>query len=53
MTRQMRTTLEGEEKERRARIPDGKGGGLVRGFQNELRDLPLGAAEGGLHLPQA
>ena len=34
-------------------IPDGKGGGLVRVFQNELRDLPLGAAEGGLHLPQA
>ena len=34
-------------------IPDGKGGGLVRVVQNELRDLPLGAAEGGLHLPQA
>jgi hypothetical protein len=30
-----------------------EGGGLVRVFQNELRDLPLGAAEGGLHLPQA
>ena len=34
-------------------IPDGKGSGLVRVVQNELRDLPLGAAEGGLHLPQA
>ena len=34
-------------------LPDGEGGGLVRVFQNELRDLPLGAAEGGLHLPQA
>ena len=34
-------------------LPDGEGGGLVRVVQNELRDLPLGAAEGGLHLPQA
>ena len=34
-------------------IPDGEGGGLVRVVQNELCNLPLGAAEGGLHLPQA
>ena len=34
-------------------LPNGKGGGLVRVVQNELRNLPLGAAEGGLHLPQA
>ena len=34
-------------------LPNGKGGGLVRVVQNELRNLQLGAAEGGLHLPQA